>query len=348
MIAHHVGRHLGWHDGAQRARALLQAAYTSNTKRNYMAAWERFTTYCKQHGLSALPADYTTVATYVGWLHRRGTVAHGSFGAYSAPIDTVHALAGYSPPTAHPIFKRLKKGYLRLDAARAGAMPAVSAPLPATVVARALALATSHDATQEQRRVCAGSITAYLSFNRPGAASAMRTIDCTFSPDGLQVQTPFHKSETRTRTRAAFTIPVHPKGYKHGAPLRFLRDFHTAHRSAGGSLHAPLFSPAGATLGPRVTTRWLQQVLQWFGLSPPLGCRWTGKSIRSGAATAANSVGVPLPVVAAYMIHKESATTARYYVDARTLPTDAAWDFFARYISRWDGTRDPAQRVGYA
>lgn len=65
LIAKHAGRHLGTHLGAQLARALLAAAYTSNTKRNYVAGWERFVTYCKQNGLQALPAHYTTLAAYI-------------------------------------------------------------------------------------------------------------------------------------------------------------------------------------------------------------------------------------------------------------------------------------------
>jgi len=59
-------------------------------------------------------------------------------------------------------------------------------------------------------------------------------------------------------------------------------------------------------------------------LASPIGTPWTGKSICSGAATAANAVGAPLSVVAAYMEHSSLLTTARHYVDARILPTAAA------------------------
>lgn len=75
--------------------------------------------------------------------------------------------------------------------------------------------------------------------------------------------------------------------------------------------------------------------------------RWPGRSIRSGAATAANAIGQPLAVVAAYMEHGETAVTARHYIDARLLPTAAAWDFFGRYISDWSGSLGPTRRGGY-
>jgi len=311
-----------------------------------MGAWDRFASYCADRHLRALPADYTTVAGYVGWLHARGTVAHGSLSGYLAPLDTLHELAGYEPPTRNPIFQRLRKGYQRLQAASVGSMPAVIGPLPAAVMDRALKLATT-DPTAAQRRTCAGLLTAFLMFNRPGAAAAMRAVDCVFGPEGLHVQQAFHKSETRTGSRVAFTIPVHPLGYQHDPVLCFLRSYRADFLAAGGRLFSPLFAPLGATLSPRVTSRWLEQVLTWLQVAPPVGVKWRGKSIRSGAASAANSIGVPLPVVAAYMEHKETATTARHYVDARTLPTAAAWAFFGRYISDWTGIPGPVRRGGY-
>ena len=347
MIARYAGRHLGWTDGAQRARALLGAAYTTNTKRVYMAAWERFRFFCSERHLRALPAHYTTLAAYVGWLHLRGTVAHASLGTYLAPIDTVHELAGFALPSAHPVFSRLRKGYLRLRAAAAGGMQRAVGALPAEIIFRGLRLAGA-GATPEQRRVCAGLVLAFLMFNRPGAASAMRAADLHFTSAGLRVQQAFHKSEARTRARSAFLVPVHPLGYSHDTPLTFLRAYRRAFLAAGGQPFDPLFAAPGLTPGPRVTSAWLHALLSWLRATPPLGVPWTGKSIRSGAATAANAVGVPLPVVAAYMEHSESAVTARHYIDARSLPTSAAWEFFGRYISDWTGSPRPVRRGGYA
>lgn len=343
LIAKHAGRHLGAHEGAQRARALLTAAYTLNTKRNYMTAWERFQSYCTGAGLRSLPAHYTTVAGYVGWLHTGGTVSPDSMGSYLSQVDTVHELAGYPPPTAHPIITRLRKDYLRLSAARAGGMPLYTAPLPANVIQQALALGTRNPTT-EQRRVCAGLVLAFLMFNRPGAAASMRAADMTFTTHGLRVQQAFHKSEGRTRSRSAFLVPVHPHGYRSDAPLRFLLAFHRHYLAAGGSPLAPIFAAVGDRPGPRVTSHWLRLVLGWLGASPPVGLRWSGKLLRTGAATAANAVGVPLAVVAAYMEHSQTAVTARRYIDARFLPTAAAWDFFGRYISDWSGIPGPVRK----
>lgn len=312
-----------------------------------MASWERFASYCKMAGLTALPATYTTVAGYVGWTHERGTVSADSMRTYLSPIDTVHALAGYEPPTAHPIFARLRKGYLRLTASSAGEMPAYTGPLPAEIIHAALLLGAGKASTV-QRRVCAGLVLAFLMFNRPGAAAELRAVDMRFSSRGLQVQQVFHKSEARTRARSAFLVPLNPGGYAADAPLSFVRAFLHDFLASGGSPWDPLFAPPGEAPGPRVTSRWLKMLLGWLSASPPVGVRWSGKSLRSGAATAANAIGVPLAVVAAYMEHSETAVTARHYIDARHQPTAAAWVFFGRYISDWSGSLGPARRGGYA
>lgn len=312
-----------------------------------MTAWERFQSYCSGAGLRSLPAHYTTVAGYVGWLQTGGTVSADSMGSYLSPVDTVHELAGYAPPTAHPMFTRLRKGYLRLSAAQAGGMPLYTAPLSADVVQQALTLGTKNP-TAEQRRVCAGLVLAFLMFNRPGTAASIRAADMNFTPQGLRVQQAFHKSEGRTSSRSVFLVPVHPHGYRSDAPLRFTLAFHRHYVAAGGSPWARIFAAVGDRPGPRVTSHWLRLVLGWLGVSPPVGVRWSGKSLRSGAATAANAVGVPLAVVAAYMENSQTAVTARSFIDARFLPTSAAWDFFGRYISDWSGIPGPVRKGGYA
>lgn len=82
-------------------------------------------------------------------------------------------------------------------------------------------------------------------FNRPGAATAMRAADLTFTPRGLHVQQAFHKREARTRARSAFLLPVHPAGYASDPPLLLLRAYVRDLAAAGGSPWAPLFAAPG-------------------------------------------------------------------------------------------------------
>lgn len=94
--------------------------------------------HCPSECLTALPAAYTTVSLYLGNLHVAGTIAAGSVGAFLALSGIMLELMVYPPPGANPIFKRLCKGYMRLDAAKAGAMAFVMVPLSADVILSAL------------------------------------------------------------------------------------------------------------------------------------------------------------------------------------------------------------------
>ncbi|KAK1868013.1 hypothetical protein I4F81_010510 [Pyropia yezoensis] len=346
-VAKHAGRHLGAHDGAQPARALLTAAFTDNTKRTYMAAWDRLATYCHEENLCALPAYYTTVAGYVGRTHARGTVSASSVGTYLSPVDTIHELAGYEPPTAHPIFQRLRKGYPRLSAAGAGAMLEYLGPLAATSFQEILMLGVAKP-SPEQRRICAGLVLAILMFNGPGAAAATRAADPHLYAAGAAHSAgvpqerdahvralclPCARAPSRLRLGPAADLPTRVRARLCGSG-----------RVGLGALFARL----GQLPGPRVTSRWLCQALTRLGATPPVGVRWSIKSLRSGAATAANAVGVQLPVVAAYMEHAGPAVAARHYIYARLLPSAAAWEFFGRYLSDWSGILGPARKGGYA
>lgn len=181
----------------------------------------------------------------------------GTMRSYLSPVDAVHELAGYEPPTAHPIFSCLQKGYLRLTATAARAMPTYVGPLPADAILSALSLGASN-APADVRRVCAGLVLAFLMFNRPGAAAAMRAMDMHFTRQGLTVEQNLHKSESRTRARSAFLIPVHPLGYAADAPLTFLHAFRHDYLAAGGSLWSPIAAATGTRPGPCATSEWLR------------------------------------------------------------------------------------------
>lgn len=149
-----------------------------------MQRWSRCARYCAAVGLRPLPVHYVIVAGYVGVPHLRGTIAAGRLSNYLAPVTTVHELARYPAPTAHPMFTRLRKGYMRLTALSAGQLPAYVGPLPADLVRDALLFGMKHKGAL-QRRACAGLTLAFLLFNRPGAAAALRAVDLAFSDQAL-------------------------------------------------------------------------------------------------------------------------------------------------------------------
>lgn len=225
-----------------------------------MHSREQFAANCRAAGLRALPAHYTTIAGHLGAINLRGTVAAGSLGSYLAPVTTITKVEGYPVPPAHPIFQRLRREYLRVDAERAGELTEYSGPLPDDVVPGALLCALRRKDTAT-RRVCAGLVLAFLMFNRPGAAAIARAADLAFTAQGLRVRLPQHKSAARSRAQHAFLIPCHPKGYTSDLPLQFLPAYARDFLAAGGSSQAPLFADGSPPSGPRVEGHCLRSVL---------------------------------------------------------------------------------------
>jgi len=64
--------------GAQEAVELTTLRYAAATKGNYQRLWEQFEAYCQKPTLPSLPAAPSTVASYLGYLFRRGTVRGSS------------------------------------------------------------------------------------------------------------------------------------------------------------------------------------------------------------------------------------------------------------------------------
>lgn len=103
------------------------------------------------------------------------------------------------------------------------------------------------------------------------------------------------------------------------------------HDAAGRHLLDLLFADPGRPaaerrfwLAARVTNTWLQRLLTLVPLQAPVGGRYQGHSLRSGAGIEAYAIGVPLPAIAEMMGHASVETTLRSYVRTRWRATDAA------------------------
>jgi hypothetical protein len=65
--------------------------------------------------------------------------------------------------------------------------------------------------------------------------------------------------------------------------------------------------------------------------SPLAGFTWTSHTLRKGAASAANCIGAPLPVIK-YMGDwaRKSSVTEGKHIDPAMTPSHAAWQFVGR------------------
>jgi hypothetical protein len=122
--------------------------------------------------------------------------------------------------------------------------------------------------------------------------------------------------------------------------LADLLDYYTEHRAAFSkkiyNKPPPLafwsFSPAepSADWGAASTiSAWLALALLKVSTAAPAGFKWTSHSLRKGAASAANCIGAPLPVIK-FMggWAKNIPVTEGKYIDPTMTPTPVAWRFF--------------------
>lgn len=328
-------KRFGHGEGALEAQHLVDARYQPSTCARYLNTWEAFCSFCARNTLSPLPAGAETVVRWMGSFLATRSIQPDTMANYLSAIGSVHKLAGLPSPVDDELVKAAKLGFRCLHVANVEALPERRGPQTAMVmcaVAR-LGLATA-DLSLE--RECAGLVLAILMCNRPGAAANLRARDVTVSPRGLRVQVPTYKMGIlKQGERLAFRIPVASGGWSADPALRLVRRVWVRHVAAGRPWAAHLFAPPGhsalAPLPTHVVTTWLRRALALTGHTPPLGVKWTGHSLRAGAASAAHAIGLAIGLICQLMGLASAKTAFKHYVDAQLDNDPAARALFSRY-----------------
>lgn len=338
LTNHLYGFRFGHGEGAAEAQRLVDAKYQPTTQVRYLNAWEAFVAFCNRTALAALPAAPEAVVRYVGTYLASGSAAPDSVANYLTAIRAVHLTAGVPSPTDDPLVKAAMLGFRRLHVTDAGALPERRAPLPAAVLLAIvhLGLSTSDPSLQ---RECAGTTLVFLMCNRPGAAANLRARDLDLSPAGFRAQVPVYKMGIlKQGERLTFRLPVGPGGWAADPTLRLVRRVYLQHYRLGRAPGEHLFAPPGrlafVPMPTQVVTRWLRRQLALTGHTPPLGTKWTGHSLRAGAASAAYAVGLSVGLICQLMGLSSAKTAFKHYIDAQLDTDPAARELFSRYAPR--------------
>lgn len=324
------------------AARLILKGYRPNTQRSYMSKCRGFFSYCKQYNRDPLPASMPTVIGYVLHELERGALAPPSLSKYLSAVASLHLLAGHPDPTKDKLVQLAVFGFRASALERAGGeLELQRMPLPAEFILRVckLGLATPNDYLSLQ---CAGLVLGYVLFNRPGAAACMRRCDVAFTTHGMELQVVDFKMALRTgRERLAFTVPIGSDPAKPDKVAQLLRLAIHRHDASGRHPQEMLFAdpawPAPARrfwLAARVTNKWLRRAMELLPLAAPLGGKYQGHSLRSGAGSEAYAIGIPLPMIAEMMGHASIETKLRSYVKTRWRASPAAWEVLGRFAPR--------------
>jgi len=267
------------------------------------------------------------VACYVGELYERGTIAPGTLQNYPTPINSVHALCQLNKPAVGPLLIAVRHGYAHFYADTHDGIRDKRAPLPAAVLLQMVQVGRTATDVALRRRMAGLDLPA-LTFARQGGGADLRLQYVTLQPTAMVIQISNYKHGTRAKREClVIRIPRRSAGATNAA-YGMVYDEVTAMKLAKSMTAQYLFTPLGnhTPLPTEVATMWMREGLSLTTVCAPSGARYSGHSLRAGAATSARCIGCSLDSIATIMGMKNKSTTtvSANYVDALAEPDAAA------------------------
>lgn len=326
--------------GATAAARLLSNGRRPGTLASHEGKFDRFFRFCTDvqaelghEPLCPMPATQSTVLLYLGFLQEEDKVHARSLQPYMSAINQAHIDFGFPAPAVGQLLRLARRGFGEIEGGST-LTPVRRAPLPASVVWRALQLGLS---THDPRllRACSCVVFQFLWFARADTGIQLREAHVGVSEFGITLN---ERTKTIARHVAApvsrpFDAAWDPDGLVLALLLRW--------RSVRGPVAADAFFWAlpeddvcSSTWCSAAISTWLQEVLGALGVAPPVGCSWSSHSLRSGGASAAFALGVDLLVIKSWGLWA-SLDSLHLYVDVLVAADEAAGLFFGHLLRRF-------------
>jgi integrase len=295
------------------ANAYAASAKARNTRRAYEADAAAFDSWCKSHGLVALPATPGTVATYLASLADSGRKA-STIERALAGIAHAYRSAGHPwEKGAHQV-REVMAGIRR----GVGTAPAQKAPVEeAELVAMMSKCSLDNLAGLRDRAVIA---LGWFGAFRRSELVALDVTDVRFVRNGLVVR--LRRSKTDQEAQGAEKAVAY-QGDGTVCPVRAVKDWLDAAKLTVGPLFRGIdrHGNMGVTrLSDKTVERVVKRVAEAAGLDPKL---FAGHSLRAGFATTAARKGKGLDAIMRQTGHR-SERVARRYIRHGTLFVDNA------------------------
>lgn len=321
-----------------------------STSTNYNSYLNGFIRFCEANRLQSLPASVETILLYLGHLTEKGTVAAESLQPYLSAINTWHSHLGLDSPALGPAVQQARAGMARRQALSEGYKRDQRVPLPSRVVKKILfkALAELATLTDERLRDVALVTVSFLWFCRSATGHSAHVEDVGVSPDSLFIRVRNEKGRATRRDRRVLRIPL-GGDYAVNDVVTVFNSFlqrrtkyedKLAHRR---HLLWPL--PTETQWKAESVNDCLKRVLQWVNESPPPSFVWLSHSLRSGPATACNSIGVVLPRICDVGGWSALSQAVHDYIDVNHQPTPEDWYFFGWMVPQPMAFDRPATRL---
>lgn len=294
---------------ADRAREYAEASRSANTTRAYESDLKSFCAWCKERGLTCLPATAETVSLFAAWCAERYKPA--TIERRLASIAAAHSAAGYEPPTSHGVVKAVLRGIRR---AKGTAQARKTALLVDDLRRLVGCVAPGLKGTRDRALLLLG----FASALRRSELVGLDAGDVRFEREGVILTV--RKSKTDQEAQGT---EVNVMTGSDLCPVRALN----AWLDESGISDGPLFrgmNRHGNLRPTRLTERIVSAIVQHYAALAgfdPTG--YGGHSLRSGFATSAARAGKSEASIMRQTRHK-SITVARRYIREGTRWDDHA------------------------
>ena len=329
-------------DSAQRDGIIdkLTHSLAESTANAYAGHLQRFVDFCASQpdAPSPLPATTDTVLRWLeGDVCAGGKVQADSLQPYLSAINRIHRDLGFDEPALGHLVLSYKAGLAMLRAS-SGARSAERVFLPPSVVERTLEwaleveLSGASTATLSLFRAAVATVFTYCFFARGATGAALLCKHVRRGPDGSLLITLDHeKGKAKRKHSRLLTVPA---GAVPGLDQLLFKWERLRGTARDDDSYYALASERAAA-GPRSTRwrstqidAWLQLVLEHMGVSPPAGEKWTGHSLRKGAASSSNAIGVSLDRICWCGGWSILSKAVHDYIDPTCPSSPAAYRFF--------------------
>ncbi|MDF2636046.1 MAG: integrase family protein, partial [Pelosinus sp.] len=291
----------------EQGKKLIINSKAENTRKAYYSDWKEFCEWCKEKGVSSLPAEVETVVAYLSYLFtekkRPSTIARKK-----STISQAHATAGYDSPTASKIVIDTMKGIKR----ELGIMRNKKSPI--------LAEDIQHFCEKKEDlrdlRDCALLLIGFSGAFRRSELISLNIEDVRFTREGIRVV--LRKSKTDQEGAGM------EKGIAYGSnpdtcPVRILQDWIEAAKIREGALFRQI-NKYGQVSQKRLASshsvaRIVKEYVRKIGL--PVA-EYSGHSLRAGFATEASANGASLDDIMRQTGHR-SVEMVREYIRKQNL-----------------------------
>lgn len=322
--------------------AAMSSSRSAKTYSTYNSSWRKFVEFATLNNIHPLTATPYDICHYAAWLAQQGTVNLSTAQNYFSSINAVYADLGLEGPARGQLFALVRSGLARMQRDTAPRQRELA--IPATVVEGWLNAAQQMtDVTESNAgkfRSLLACVVCFMTMSRPHSI-ALLPVDGVLLDSSTATGMVIYRRYTKTTQTDSSTAPGRIGLSFPSPPFRLLvtalERLDRWRRQVLPSAEYFFQLPGDRQITPNESASaafasWFDTAMSVATERPPANAVWVPRSLRSGAASAAEAAGVPrskIEHVGGWAIG--STSLAKHYIDPSYRHTPAG-NFFFGYL----------------